>query len=213
VLAFAAALMLRPGEPHKPRADGSKPVPVREILNMPGIRAIFFVSIVTVAAQDLIVVYLPVLGRERGMSVNDVGTLLAVRAAASMLSRFVYSRLNTLMGRPRLMLISTLASAATYTGLAIPLPLWAMNVVIASAGFALGVAVTVSIASLLAMSSADLRGTANSLRMMGNRMGQFTIPFIAGLVAAASGAASIFFALGLSLAVAGAVVRVRRPGA
>ena len=51
-------------------------MPVRDILNLPGIRAIFFVSVVTVAAQDLIVVYLPLLGRERDLTVDDVGSLL-----------------------------------------------------------------------------------------------------------------------------------------
>ena len=77
------------------------------------------------------------------------------------------------------------------------------------AGFALGVAVTVSIAALLALASAEARGTANSLRMMGNRVGQFTIPVVAGLVAAAAGAASIFFILGLTLVAAAAAAQRR----
>jgi hypothetical protein len=111
------------------------------------------------------------------------------------------------------MAASTFASAASYAGLALPLPLAGMHVVIAGAGFALGIAVTVSIASLLALAAADMRGTANSLRMMGNRVGQFTIPFLAGLIAAASGAAAIFLVIGLSLAMAGTVVQLRPPAA
>ena len=43
-----------------------------------------------------------------------------------------------------------------------------------------------------------------------NRFGQFTIPFIASLVAAAGGVASIFLVLGISLAGAGAVAQFRR---
>src|SRR5712691_4090348 len=210
-LSFASTLMLRSTSPQSKRIEGSMPVPVRDILRLPGIRAIFFVSVVTVAAQDLIVVYLPLLGQERGMAVDDVGMLLAVRAVASMFSRFFFPWLTTLLGRTRLMAVSTFASAATYIGLAIPLPLVAMHAVIAGAGFTLGIAVTVSIASLLALAAAELRGTANSLRMMGNRFGQFTIPFLAGLIATASGVASIFLVLGLSLAVAGTVVQLRRP--
>jgi MFS family permease len=212
-LTLATALLLPPtSTPGKRREGGSKPVPVREIVRLPGIRAIFFVSVVTVAAQDLIVVYLPLLGRERGFSVDDVGLLLAVRAVASMLSRFSFPWLNALLGRTRLMAVSTFASAATYAGLAVPLPLVALHIVIAGAGFALGIAVTVSIASLLALAAAEMRGTANSLRMMGNRLGQFTIPFMAGLIAATSGVGSIFVVLGFSLAVAGTVVRFRPPG-
>jgi MFS family permease len=195
----------------KKRPEGSKPVPVREIARLPGIRAIFFVSVVTVAAQDLIVVYLPLLGQERGLAVDDVGALLAARAVASMLSRFVFPWLNDLLGRTRLMAVSTFASAATYIALALPLPLVGMHAAMAGAGFALGVAVTVSIASLLALAAPELRGTANSLRMMGNRLGQFTIPFVASLIAAASSVGSIFIVLGVSLTVAGMVVQFRRP--
>jgi MFS family permease len=209
---FASTFMLRSTNPPPKRPEGSLPVPVREIIRMPGIRAIFFVSVITVAAQDLIVVYLPLLGQERGMAVDEVGALLAVRAVASMFSRFFFPWLNTLLGGTRLMAVSTFASAATYIALALPLPLAAMHVAIAGAGFTLGIAVTVSIAALLALAAPELRGTANSIRMMGNRFGQFTIPFLVSLIAAASGAASIFLVLGASLVVAATVVQFCRPG-
>src|SRR5438067_2347610 len=111
VLTLASALLLRPGKVPAARAEGAKPLPVREIASIPGIRVIFFLSVVTVAAQDLIVVYLPVLGAERGMPVDTVGMLLAVRAVASMFSRFLFPRLNELMGRWRLLVASTLAVA------------------------------------------------------------------------------------------------------
>jgi predicted MFS family arabinose efflux permease len=209
VLTFACSLLLRPGKPLPTRAS-AKPVPVSEIAGIPGIRVIFFLSVVTVAAQDLIVVYLPVLGAERALSADAVGILLAVRAVASMLSRFLFARLSELLGRWRLLVSSTLGGAGCYIALALPLPLALMHPAIAGAGFALGIAVTSSIATLLSLASAEARGTANSLRMMGNRIGQFTIPFLAGLIAAATGAAGIFVAIGLSLMVSGAVAQLRR---
>jgi fucose permease len=210
ILTFASALMLRSGRPRVPRGEGKKPIPVGDITRIPGIRVIFFVSVVTVAAQDLIVVYMPLLGAERGIAVDAIGMLLAVRAVASMLSRFLFARLNEAFGHARLMAFSTFASALAYIGLALPLPLWGMHVVIAAAGFALGISVTVSIAGLLALASDEARGTANSLRMMGNRIGQFTIPFLASLIAAATGVAGIFLVIGVSLAASAAAVRIRR---
>jgi hypothetical protein len=75
-----------------------------------------------------------------------------------------------------------------------------MAVVIAAAGFSLGISITVTIASLLALATAQAVGTANSLRIMGNRIGQFVIPFAAGLIAAATGVGGIFLIIGLSLA-------------
>ena len=116
------------------------------------------------------------------------------------------------MGRWRLMVISTSLSAFFYAALALPMPIAFMYVVIAAAGFALSIAVTGNIAMLLAIASDETRGTANSLRMMGNRMGQFVIPFLAGLIAAATGVAGIFLIIGVSLGGAGAVAQLgRRP--
>jgi predicted MFS family arabinose efflux permease len=205
--------MLRPGPPRPPKPEGDKPIPVAEIARIPGLKLIFFVSVVTVAAQDLIVVYLPALGTERSISVEDIAMLLVVRAGASMASRFAYARLSVLMGRWRLMTVSTLASAAFYAAIALPLPIPMLVVMVAAAGFALSNSITVSIATLLATTSEEMRGTANSLRMMGNRMGQFVIPFLAGLIAAAAGVAGIFLIIGASLGISGAVAQLQRRSA
>jgi MFS family permease len=210
-LSALSALMLRSPGTRTPPVEGSNPTPVRDIMRLPGIKILFFVSVVTVAAQDLVVVYLPLLGAERAMAVDTVGLLLTVRAVASMLSRLLFARLNDLLGNHRLMTVSTYLGAISYVALALPLPFAAMCVAIAVAGFTLGVAVTVSIAGLLALASAEARGTANSLRMMGNRLGQFTIPVVAGLIAAAAGVASIFLLLGASLAVSAAAAQFGRP--
>ncbi len=165
------------------------------------------VSVVTVVAQDLIVVYLPLLGAERHMSVDTVGMLLTVRAAASMLSRLLFVRLHMALGRRRLTIGSTLTSAVAYACLAVPMPLWAMYATIALAGFALSVSITASIAGVLGIASGGAVGTANSLRTMGNRIGQFIIPFLAGLIAAATGTGGIFVIIGVSLAASGVAVR------
>lgn len=206
--AFLSSLMLRSAPAKAGRMEGSKPVPLRDILRFPGLLVVLFVSVTTVIAQDLVVVYLPLLGTERGMPVDAVGTLLAVRAVASMLSRFLFARLNDLMGRQRLMIVSVFASAVTYAALAAPFPFAAMAVVIAAAGFSLGISITVTISSLLALATGQVVGTANSLRIMGNRLGQFVIPFLAGLIAAATGVGGIFLIIGLSLAASGATFTV-----
>ena len=210
-LMFAAALMLRPGGPRKPRVEKSDPMPLADILRLPGIRVILFVGVTVVSAQDLIVVYLPFLGAERGMAVEVVGWLLAARAVSSVLSRFLFTRLHQLMGHWRLMLVSVLASAVSYAAVALPLPFAVILVVVAVAGFAIGIAITATIAALLNLATPETRGTANSLRIMGNRAGQFVIPFSVGLVAAATGAAGIFVIIGATLAIATAVMVLQRP--
>jgi predicted MFS family arabinose efflux permease len=206
-LALAASLTIRPGATRKERARRGKPLPLRDLLRIPGLKTIMLVSVVTVVGQDLIVVYLPLLGAERGMTVDTVGLLLSVRAIAAMVSRLLFARANRALGRTRLTLISTIVSAVSYASLALPLPLAAMHMAIATAGFALSMSITASIAGVLGLASAEATGTANSLRTMGNRVGQLIIPFLAGLIAAATGVGGIFVILGLSLAASGVAVR------
>jgi predicted MFS family arabinose efflux permease len=210
VLALAASFMIRPSPAPRQQQERGKPPPLRELLFIPGLTTIMLVSVVTVVAQDLIVVYLPLLGAERAMSVDAVGILLAVRAAAAMAARLLFARLNEAIGRIPLTIVSTFVSAASYACLALPLPLAFMHVAIAVAGFSLSISITASIAGVLGLASGGAVGTANSLRTMGNRVGQFIIPFLASLIAAATGTAGIFVIIGLSLAASGAAVRVDR---
>jgi predicted MFS family arabinose efflux permease len=210
VVTFLVSFLLRPAPRPPRRAQEIKQLSVLEVARLPGLRATFFVSVVTVAAQDLIVVYLPLLGKERGLSVDTIGMLLTVRAIASMSSRFLFSRLNKALGPWTLIIVSTFIGAVSYAALALPLPLLAMHAAVAVSGFTLGVAVTGSIAGALALSTPETRGTANSLRMMGNRMGQMIIPFLAGLIATSSGAGSIFLIIGLSLAASATSIKLNR---
>ena len=207
VLSMGSALLLRPSGERKSTAERGKPPPLRDLLFIPGLTTIMMVSVVTVVAQDLIVVYLPLLGAERGMSVDAVGTMLAIRAAASMVSRLIFARLHAAVGRIPLTIISTFVSAGAYASLALPLPVPVMYAALALAGFALSISITASIAGVLGIASGGAIGTANSLRTMANRAGQFFIPFLASLLAAATGTAGIFVIIGISLAASGAAVR------
>ena len=189
--------------------EGAKPVPVREIIRSPGFLVVFSVSVVSVVAQDLIVVYLPLIGTERSIAVDVIGSLLAVRAFAAVFSRLFFSRLNSLLGSTRLMVTSTIAGALAF-GAHRSADLAAADVCgdrrsrrrarhLRDHG-------DLQPAGLV---SSEVRGTANSLRTGGTRLGQVVIPFFAGLLAAAMGVASVFLVLGASLAVAAtAAVRV-----
>lgn len=211
VLAFLASLFLQSGHQRTPQVEGSKPVPVRDIVSSPGFAVVFFVSVVAVVAQDLIVVYLPLMGTERNIAVDVIGSLLAVRALAAVVSRMFFARLNMMLGSSRLMVASTIAGALAFVCLAAPIPIAAMYAAIAVVGGALGVAVTTGISTLLGLVSSDVRGTANSLRTGGTRLGQVVIPFLAGILATAAGVASVFIVLGASLAMVATAVQFIRP--
>jgi len=172
---------------------------------------VIIAGVFIVTAQDLVVIYLPLLGAERSIDVNAIGVLLAVRAAASMVSRVLYARMVAAFGRYPLMVACTLAGAFAFATLAVPIPLWAMYLDMVAMGFALGIATTLSVTTVVDRTPAGARGTANSLRIMGNRLGQVSLPFGAGLVAAATGVAGILVVIAFSLAASAVAVRVSRP--
>ncbi len=204
VLTAALALLTQSSGAPKVPAGRAK-VPLRELLFIPGLNAIMLVSCITVVAQDLIVVYLPLLGADRGLSVDAVGTVLAIRAIASMVSRLLYARLQFAFGRVPLT-IASIVSALSYAAVALPLPRALLYVAVAVAGFSLSVAMTASIAGVLAIATGGAIGTANSLRTMVNRVAQFFIPILAGGIATAIGTGSIFVLLGIGLAASGVAV-------
>jgi MFS family permease len=168
-------------------------------------------SIVTITAVDLLVIYLPVLGTERQIDSNHIGLMLTARSLAALVSRVFYSRLIFGIGRTPLTLTSMLASAACFLILAIPLSLSAIYVVMVALGFAMGIASTLTISSVLHLAPVQACGMALTLRMTGNRIGQIVFPALAGVLAAATGVAGIMLALGFGLGASGIAAALRQP--
>jgi len=210
-VSLVVALLIRPdrAKPHQHKSGGT--VPIRDLLKLRGFVSVMLSSVVTITALDLLVIYLPVLGAERHIDANNIGLLLTVRSVASLVSRTFYARLILGMGRMPLTLVSMLGSAAGFLVLAIPLALPAMYVVLILLGFAMGIASTLTLSGVMFLAPPEACGTALTLRMTGNRIGQIVFPALAGVVAAATGVAGILFALGLGLAASGMAVAMRQP--
>ena len=192
-------------------SDRAPLIPVAALLRMRGFPVLMAASVVTVTALDLLVIYLPVLGTEREIDSDHIGLLLTLRSVASLISRVFYTRLIFAVGRLPLTLASMLASAVTFLILAIPLALPTMYAVLIALGFAMGIASTLTISSVVHLAPPDACGTALTLRMTGNRIGQIVFPALAGLLAAATGVAGVLLALGAGLAASGMAVALRKP--
>jgi MFS family permease len=210
-LTFLIALTIKRSPKPAAHEEGGKLVPLKSLLGVPGLNAVIAAGIFIVTAQDLVIIYLPILGAERAIDVGVIGILLAVRAAFSMTSRVIYARMVVAFGREPLMVTCTLVAALAFASLAAPIPLWAMYLAMAVMGFTLGIATTLSVTTVFDRTPSGARGTANSLRIMGNRLGQISLPFGASLVAAATGVAGILVMIALSLAASAAAVQLSRP--
>jgi MFS family permease len=210
VVAMGVSLLLpvasRAGKDHAARPAK----PLAELIRIPGFAVILIASIVTITAQDLVVVYLPLLGTERGIDSGHVGLALTVRSAAAIVSRLFYVALINAFGRHPLTIASMTIAGVAFALLAAPLPLFGIYADAALMGLGVGIATTLSLTSVVDAVPVQARATALSLRITGNRIGQVTLPFIASSIAAATGAPGVLFVIGASLCASAASIEISR---
>lgn len=169
--------------------------PITSIIRTPGMLAILIAGSLCATAQDLMITYIPVLGLERGILAATVGIMLTTISLSSVLSRASYGFLSRRLGRNRLAIGATILAALGLATLALPLPETLAFLSLPLIGFGLGSAGTATLAILLFVAPRGARGTAMSMRQMGNRLGLFAVPFGIGLVALAGGVTGTFLVL------------------
>ena len=196
----AIAFAIRPAPRAPDHAASAEIVPLGALVRMPGMVAFMTASVVSVTALDLLVIYLPLLGAERGIDARNIGMLLMMRSFAALVGRAFYVRMIYAFGRMPLTLAATLLAAGAFVLLAVPsLPV--MYGAVLAIGVGLGVASTLTLTAIVDIAPAKARGTAMSLRITGNRIGLVLMPFVAGIVAAGAGVLGIFMLNALTLAI------------
>ena len=212
LLFFGAALVtlsIRNKLPSVARPKGDRAL--TQVLRVPGYKPAIFVAGTTTAVVDVILIYLPLLGTAVGLSVAEVGALLAIRAVASMLVRYVLGSLGTRYG---VKVILVAGSFVTFLGvLAITLAtnfVW-LAILLFITGIAMGIGQPATMAWVSRISSPENRGLAISVRLTANRLGQVAIPVVAGSLAT-FGLSAIFYLLSGLMLMATAVSFRWAPG-
>jgi predicted MFS family arabinose efflux permease len=206
VVSLAVSAAVRPAPKHLQRSGSREIVPLRTLLRQPGLMAVLIASVITITSQDLLTIYLPLLGTEQNIDVRNIGALLTVRSVASLASRLSYTRVLRLVARQKLTLITMAGAGLGFACFALPLPLAIMYAAMTFLGFSVGIATTLSLTNVVDLASAAAMGTVMSLRITGNRLGQAAVPFLASLVATATGVGGIFAIIAASLAASGVSV-------
>lgn len=181
----------------------------RVLVAIPGYRLATCSSLVIFGAMDLLVLFLPLHGAAHGIAASTVGVLLAVRAMATILSRVFFDRMLGWMGRDRLLLVSLTLAGMGIGGLALTVTPAAMGVLLFVAGLGLGIGAPLTLAWMADIVPPEIRGSAYSLRLAVNRVGQSTIPVLSGLLAAPLGTGGVFVATALALGLNAGVARDR----
>jgi predicted MFS family arabinose efflux permease len=177
------------------------------LLRSPSVLRAIIAGSVVLSATDVVLVYLPALGTERGIDPDVIAVLLVVRGAASMATRFSMGWMAGVLGRQRLMTASIGMAALATAFVAVPMPPVLLGITVALAGFGLGVGQPLSMSWLAEVAPQGARGMAMSLRLTGNRLGQVVVPSLVGLVAARAGVSAVLCLTAAVLGSAGMTVR------
>lgn len=171
-----------------------------KLLRNPKIFAAIYTSLAISSVGDILLVFLPLYGKEQSFSTYAIGVILAIRAAASMASRFSLGRLSARFTAKQLLVSTNIISIVTCAAMGFaPNPvILALIVLIAGLSLGVGQPLTMSMVSLA--TQPEERALAVSARLTGNRFGQFVVPAIAGVVASASGVRGVFISLSALLA-------------
>lgn len=204
-LAVATCFLATHGRP----TAGERPVgrAVRAVLAISDLRIAILASMTVIASVDLLVVYLPVLGNERHLPTSVIGGLLTLRAIASMASRLFLSRWVRRLGREPVLLTSLIGSAVSIGLLPLGPGVLLLGCIVILVGLTLGIGQPMTMAWVAERAPVAVRGTALSLRLSGNRLGQTVLPAVAGLCAAGWGASGVFLAMGIALGMTGVLTR------
>ncbi|MFE1309976.1 MFS transporter [Streptomyces sp. NPDC058755] len=186
-------------------------VPVGGILRARGVPAGMLISLSVLSATDILTAYLPVVGEHRGIAPSVIGVLLGLRAGATIACRLVLTPLLRLLGRPALLTVTCLLAAVLCAGVALPVPVRVLGLMLTVLGFCLGVGQPLSMTTVVQAAPEGARSTALALRLTGNRLGQVAAPAAAGLVAGVAGVAAPFVMLGALLLLSSGVA-LRSPG-
>jgi MFS family permease len=186
------ALSTRKENP-RPKQDLEK-AKLREVLAVPTFKSAMFVASATTAVVDVVLIFLPLYGREIGLSVTDIGILLAIRSIFSLAVRLVLGQISTKLGLRRLLSWGSIVTMVSMVALGLTANFWLIALIMAVSGFTMGVGQPATMAWVSRISSPDSRGLAIAVRLSANRLGQVTMPALAGVVAGAS-TAGVFYML------------------
>lgn len=178
-----------------PEKTNSK-VKAREVLAVPTFKSAIFVASATTSVVDVVLIFLPLFGREIGIGVAEIGLLLAIRSVASMGVRVILGQITRWLGLKNILVWGAVVTLVCMVALALVNNFWAIAVIMVISGFAMGIGQPATMAWVSRISSADSRGLAIAIRLTANRFGQVAMPALAGLIAG-GGVAAVFYMLAL----------------
>jgi MFS family permease len=187
------ALARKSENPSLVLSDSTKTT-VASVMKTSTFKSAIFVASATTAVVDVVLIFLPLFGRQIGLSVSEVGILLAIRALASMGVRLVLGEISRKLGLRLILNAGSALTLVSMVALALVDNFWIIAFIMLVSGFAMGIGQPATMAWVSRIAAADSRGLAIAIRLTANRFGQVALPALAGVIAG-GGVAGVFYML------------------
>jgi MFS family permease len=173
----------------------------KSMLSRKEISLAVFISLAISSTLDLLVIFLPLLGKERAIDPAVIGLIISLRAVGSMGSRLILGKVSKHISDRKLLFSSTTFSMLACIGMVYTSNSILLGALVFIAGFSSGFGQPLTMALISLRTEADERALAVSARLTGNRLGQFVLPVIAGLIANGAGVGAVFWSMAVLLGV------------
>ncbi|MEY4321352.1 MAG: hypothetical protein RL167_80 [Actinomycetota bacterium] len=169
-------------------------VKATEVLALPNFKVAIYTASASTSVVDVLLIFLPLLGTQNGMTPSQIGILLGIRSASSMLVRGVLGQISRRFGMRFTLEAGVIVTLVSCVLLIYVTDFWIIAAILAIGGFAMGIGQPLTMAWVSRISPANMRGLAISIRLTANRFGQVVAPAAAGLIAGA-GVSGVFWML------------------
>ena len=166
------------------------------IIRNPGILRAVLIGGTVLFSMEVLTIYFPLYGKEIGLSTAAIGTIFSVRGLSSMVVRPFMARILQLFGRKLVLFWSLVIGGFSISLYGLTANYYTLMVISVISGFALGLALPLTLVMVAEIASEEQRGRAMALRIMGNFAGQTVSPILFGVLAASLGLAPIFWVSG-----------------
>jgi len=167
----------------------------KSMLSRKEISLAVFISMAISSTLDLLVIFLPLLGKERAIDPAIIGLIISLRAVGSMGSRLILGKVSQRIKDRPLLLSTTSISMVACIGMVYTSNPVVLGALVFIAGFSSGFGQPLTMALISHRTKADERALAVSARLTGNRLGQFVLPVAAGLLASGAGVGAVFWSM------------------
>jgi MFS family permease len=191
---ISVVALARKSENRRIEVSDSPKTTVASVMKTSTFKSAIFVASATTAVVDVVLIFLPLFGRQIGLSVSEVGILLAIRALASMGVRLVLGEISRKLGLRLILNAGSALTLVSMVALALVDNFWIIAFIMLVSGFAMGIGQPATMAWVSRIAAADSRGLAIAIRLTANRFGQVALPALAGVIAG-GGVAGVFYML------------------